>query len=118
MVPDTRAIPFQQSEFRVVPGTSFPVAKSFANLEDGFTVGGQQALHCIFRRCLQVSRPAQGDTLLNHQWLYRRIGDAAVTQQRRFDFKDATLSEKLAKLAQQCPPRPDLANTRGRLPVH
>jgi hypothetical protein len=60
----------------------------------------------------------QGGTLLNHQWFYRRIGDTAVTQQRRLDFQDAALSEKLSKLAQQGCPRPDLSDTCGRPPAH
>jgi hypothetical protein len=61
---------------------------------------------------------AQGDTGLNRQRLYRRISNAPVTQQWRLHFEDATLSEKLAKLAQQGRARPDLPDARGRLPVH
>jgi hypothetical protein len=49
------SIPFQHLEFHTMTSTDFSAPISRANLENAESVLGNKALHCVFRRSLEIT---------------------------------------------------------------
>ena len=101
VVVETRAIPLQQGEFRIVAGAGLAVPEGPRQLVNGHAIARQQPFHRIFGRGLQVARLPHQRPSLHHQRLDNGVGHSRAAEQRCFNLEDIAGGEKMPQLLQQ-----------------